>query len=120
MINDRRLHTFLILSVMLLLCLPVALAETTGGEDLHCLNKENGLSGGTVSRIMIDHTGQVWIATRDGVDRYNGRQIVNFRVPRRGVTGNYTFDIVEGEPGQLFIATQEGIFQLGYGDRNFH
>lgn len=120
MINDRRLHTFLILSVILLLCLPVALAETTGGEDLHCLNKENGLSGGTVSRIMIDHTGQVWIATRDGVDRYNGRQIVNFRVPRRGVTGNFTFDIVEGEPGQLFIATREGIFKLGHGERDFH
>lgn len=117
--KKNSLRTILLMLAVMPCCLSMAVADETDNEEMRCLTKENGLSGETVSRIMVDHNGQVWIATSDGINCYNGRQIVTFRVPRRGFEHNYTYDIVEGEPGELFIATREGVFRIGRGERSF-
>jgi ligand-binding sensor domain-containing protein/serine phosphatase RsbU (regulator of sigma subunit) len=43
------------------------------------LNIENGLSQNTGNEVVIDHAGFVWIATSDGLNRYDGNNLRIFR-----------------------------------------
>ena len=47
-------------------------------KDVHLLNMQNGLADNTVSAVYKDKEGFVWFGTRNGLSRYDGRQITNF------------------------------------------
>lgn len=104
---------------MCCMCVLDMRADAVNDEVMHFINKENGLAGESVSRIITDHNGQVWIATSDGVNRYNGRQIVTFNIPRADVDRNYTYNIMEGSNHSIYAATKEGLFELKTDARNF-
>ncbi len=64
--------TFIILSLLL------------GSGDIHaqdvmCLSREHGVNGQRTYNIVQDKKGFVWIATRFGVDRFDGQNIDNYR-----------------------------------------
>lgn len=79
---------------------------------LHNVSKENGLSGETVSQIITGPDGQMWLATNDGVCRYNGREITAFAMPRQGYEPNYTHALTFAPDRSLYAATDEGLFRL--------
>lgn len=98
---------------LLLLLFPAGLfADTYSNELMRNISREDGLTGETVSQIMTDPNGQVWVATDDGVCRYNGREITPFAMPRTGITPNYTYDMSFAPDRTLFTATRDGLFQL--------
>ena len=45
------------------------------------ISLEQGLSDRTVKDIAKDHFGYIWIATRNGLNRYDGLHIVNYDQP---------------------------------------
>lgn len=49
-------------------------------KDVHLLNMQNGLADNTISAICKDKEGFVWFGTRNGLSRYDGRQITNFEL----------------------------------------
>jgi ligand-binding sensor domain-containing protein/anti-sigma regulatory factor (Ser/Thr protein kinase) len=75
------------------------------------LKTEDGLSHNTVNKIMQDSRGFIWIATEDGLNRYDGRYFKVFRRTedgKSGISGNIINDICEDKKGIMWIATADG------------
>jgi len=78
------------------------------------LTYDKGLSNSTVLSICRDHAGFLWIGTRDGLNRYDGNRIKQYRSDNTDIhtisTNNYIYSIVE-HPRQktLWIGTQQGL-----------
>lgn len=73
---------------------------------------ENGLSSNTVYDIIQDSQGFIWIATEDGLNRFDGYDFRYFRnVPRdtTSIVNNYVYCLLEDAGGELWIGTEEGI-----------
>ncbi|WP_293953945.1 MULTISPECIES: hybrid sensor histidine kinase/response regulator transcription factor [unclassified Sphingobacterium] len=78
------------------------------------LTYDKGLSNSTVLSICRDHAGFLWIGTRDGLNRYDGHQVKQYRSDHRDMrtisTNNYIYAIVEHPRlKELWIGTQQGL-----------
>lgn len=75
------------------------------------LGIEEGLSQGTVTKILQDQRGFIWIATESGLNRYDGSKVQRF-VYERGATNalenDFIWDIDEDINGDLWLATDGG------------
>ena len=112
----KHLHYYICL--LLLMCsINICHADIVNDEVFHFVTKEDGLSGESVSRIMPDYLGRMWIATSNGVSLYNGKRIVTFQL---GDYGNYVFELCESEDHTIYAATEKGIFEKRKGEADFH
>ena len=75
-------------------------------------NKQHPLPHNRIRRIYEDKEGQVWLATDEGVLRYNEhtRQFVPYHIVDASGNANATwaYDIVEDNKGRLWVATYAG------------
>ena len=78
--------------------------------NFHLLNVSSGLSHNFINDITQDSLGFIWIATYDGLNRYDGSDFLQFKnqSPARGLANNYVQDI-EILSNQLLIATDAGM-----------
>ena len=73
------------------------------------LTVRNGLPQGFVSSIIQDHQGFIWLATRDGLCRYDG---IHFRIythiPQQTYSLSFSsiYEIKEDKSGKLWIRTE--------------
>ncbi|MDB4923294.1 MAG: Signal transduction histidine kinase [Mucilaginibacter sp.] len=71
-----------------------------------------GLSQINVNNIMQDSRGFMWIATRNGLNRYDGYQFITYRYDAKDTTSlsnNMITDIAEDKNGNIWLATQNGL-----------
>lgn len=73
----RRLY--LILAVWGLCCLPFLSVYAFFDKDVHLLTMQDGLADNSVSSIYKDKDGFMWFGTNNGLSRYDGKAIKNFR-----------------------------------------
>ena len=79
------------------------------------LTIEDGLSQSMVKQIYKDKFGYIWIATQDGLNKYNGYE---FNVYRNNIYDSTTISdnnisaIAETANGKLYIGTQNGGLNL--------
>jgi len=97
----------------LLLCL--SLIPTTTNSviatdiNFHQIDVEDGLSQSYVYSIIQDHTGLMWIATQDGVNRFDGREFKVFRHKPEDSTSLSESDtrvVFEDSQNNLWVGTQ--------------
>jgi ligand-binding sensor domain-containing protein/two-component sensor histidine kinase len=72
---------------------------------------ENGLSHNTVHSILQDKDGFIWLATEDGLNRYDGYNFKIFRNIRSDSTSlsdNFIWTIFEDREGQIWVGTNNG------------
>ena len=87
----------------------------TYGQDLsyfETISQEDGLSSDFVTFIANDHQGFVWIATQNGLNRYDGYDFTIFRhAPDDpySLSGNYVAAILEDSQKRLWIGTDNGL-----------
>lgn len=110
---------FIYIVTLLLTLTQTIKADVAYDEPFRFITQENGLSGETVASILTDHLGQVWLATSNGVSRYNGKRIVTFSFNGEGRGVTYVFDLCEDRNGTLYAATTKGIFILQKGANHF-
>ncbi|GAB5534295.1 MAG: hybrid sensor histidine kinase/response regulator transcription factor [Rubricoccaceae bacterium] len=75
------------------------------------LTVETGLSQNAVFDIVQDRKGFVWMGTKDGLNRYDGREVtVNRHDPFDGSTlpSSYVTALLESADGHLWVGTREG------------
>ena len=80
---------------------PLALEHLTTAE---------GMPQGTVMASLQDSRGFVWLATEDGLVRYDGHDLIRYaysRTAAKGLPGNFIFSIVEDERGDLWLPTKD-------------
>lgn len=71
------------------------------------LSIEDGLADNLVHDILMDSKGIVWLATHDGLSRYDGHHFKNYKVDKNnpnGLEGAVLMNIKEGENGIYWIA----------------
>jgi signal transduction histidine kinase/ligand-binding sensor domain-containing protein/DNA-binding NarL/FixJ family response regulator len=78
---------------------------------LQHLTPADGLSQGTVHATLQDSQGFVWLATEDGLVRYDGHDLKRYgtvRTDPRALPGNFVRDLVEDRGGNLWVAIKDG------------
>src|SRR3989440_1225558 len=78
---------------------------------LEHLTTSDGLPQGTVFATLQDAQGFVWLATEDGLVRYDGHELFRYaysRSARGGLPGNYIQAMVEDRHHDLWIAIRAG------------
>lgn len=77
----------------------------------HLLDIESGLSNNYINSIEQDSIGFIWIATADGLNRYDGIQFTTYRNnDQNGLTNNNIAEIkYHKKSGELIFSTDEGL-----------
>jgi ligand-binding sensor domain-containing protein len=94
----------------LLLPLAVGAAELAPMVFRH-LTVDDGLAQNTVMATLQDSRGFLWIATQNGLDRYDGFALRHFTHQRGagdGLPSNYIWAIAEDRAGDLWLAVKDG------------
>ena len=115
----KALRIYYVLFVLLILGVAGIRADIVNDEVFHFVTREDGLSGESVSRVMPDHQGRIWMGTSDGVSLYNGKRVVTFKMSSNGTYPNYIYDIFESADHTIYVATAKGIFEKRKGDSEF-
>jgi signal transduction histidine kinase/ligand-binding sensor domain-containing protein len=83
---------------------------------------ENGLSNNVVYSIFQDHKGYLWVATHDGLNRYDGYEFKKFLhnpFNKKSLAGNMTIDITEDEQGTVWVLTNTDLHRYNEKDESF-
>jgi ligand-binding sensor domain-containing protein/signal transduction histidine kinase/CheY-like chemotaxis protein len=79
----------------------------------YLLDVENGLSNNYINSIEQDSLGFIWIATNDGLNRYDGHNFQVYRKsnlnPHSGPVANYIEHLEVAQNQNLLIATNKGL-----------
>jgi signal transduction histidine kinase/ligand-binding sensor domain-containing protein len=71
----------------------------------------DGLSQATVNDVLQDSQGFIWLATENGLDRYDGVEVRRFKRERsrpEGLASDYIWALAEDRAGNIWIATEGG------------
>lgn len=82
------------------------------GQTCRLFSTDNGLTSSLVNHILEDRYGQIWIATEDGLNRYDGVKITSYKHvvgDDSSLAGNYVSTLTEDAQGNLIISTYTGL-----------
>lgn len=97
----------LILFLISAFCLSISLNAQT-----KFFTTDNGLSSSLVNKIYQDRNGMIWIATEDGLNRYDGSKITIYKhdpIDKNSLCHNFVSTLFEDMEGHLFVGTYNGI-----------
>jgi len=75
------------------------------------LNTEHGLSQNSVLDIVQDHQGYIWIGTQEGLNRYDGHNVLLFErnaFDNTSLSHNWIWALMVTNDGELWIGTDGG------------
>lgn len=105
-------HRLLLLPVCFLLC---CLPKFVQAYSLRRFSNNDGLSNSAIQSLYQDRQGVLWIGTCDGLNVFEGNNIHLYTpidMPRNLLSGNIISQIVELEPGILWLQTNYGLDRL--------
>jgi signal transduction histidine kinase/ligand-binding sensor domain-containing protein len=117
----RPSHSVLRVLCFWILCAAVSLSANAQGDLAHPFghqswSTENGLPQNSVHRIFQSQDGYIWIATEDGVARFDG---IDFKIFNHentpAFTSNDTCCLAQDSTGTLWIGTSDGLVQYAAG-----
>lgn len=82
------------------------------------LTYRDGLAGTSVTDIISDHNGEMWLATSNGVNSYNGKRLVAY-VLDSTKRNNHVYHIYESTDYRILATSKHGIFCKAYGEDGF-
>jgi signal transduction histidine kinase/ligand-binding sensor domain-containing protein len=102
-----------ILSLFLITCIlfPVRINAQSGSIFYH-VTTEQGLASNRCNSILQDSEGYYWIATDDGLSRFDGSHCMNYRKDGNdssSLSNNLCYNLLEDKQGNIWIGTYQGI-----------
>jgi signal transduction histidine kinase/ligand-binding sensor domain-containing protein/DNA-binding response OmpR family regulator len=91
---------------------------TLNAERVRIFTPDDGLSNSHITKIYQDSQGYIWVATENGLNKFNGYNFTAYFEQINDSTslkGNYVYDILEDSQGIFWVGTMRGLFQY---DRN--
>ncbi|MDC7221922.1 MAG: diguanylate cyclase [Spirochaetales bacterium] len=98
--------------------------DLSQGRDFYFdrLDREDGLSHPSVSAIVQDSQGFLWVGTQDGLNRYDGREFLTFEhkpFKSAGLPNNQIQSLYMGAGDILWIGTYGGLSRFDIHGLNF-
>jgi len=100
-----------VLLLLLLCCLiarPVA-AQPPLDANFQRLTTRDGLTHDSISALLQDRQGFLWVGTAAGLNRYDGHQLRRYRAAEDGLAHDQITRLLEAHDGTLWIATHNGL-----------
>ena len=109
----------------LIICLPCSFlfGQKRDAYIFKHISTESGLSNSTIECIFQDHSGLIWIGTRNGLNRIEGDHITTFYHDNQDsgtISNDYITDITEDNQHHLWLGTRNGINKLDLHKGSFH
>ena len=104
---DRKIVLLLLLSFLF------ALSADAHNFNFRTIRVDEGLSENSVYSILQDSTGYMWLGTKDGLNRYDGRQIKIFRKDKTKpytIQINFIRSLCQPNANTLWIGTDNGVY----------
>lgn len=79
-------------------------------QHFHYLKVKDGLSSNISFKILQDDKGVMWIASRNGIDRYDGSFIKHYDLSAISNPVNAAHDITIDNDGKIWVASAKGLF----------
>jgi ligand-binding sensor domain-containing protein/signal transduction histidine kinase len=120
---DERLKTYPLPVAHLLLQPKSLLRDRNGGVWIGTLDqglvhvhqgrvdtftRADGLSGNTISNMIEDREGNIWVATVSGLDRFRDLVVTTVSVAQ-GLSNDYVHSVLAGQDGGVWIGTLNGL-----------
>ncbi len=86
--------------------------QSVRSQSVRAFTADEGLSSTLINNIFCDRRGIIWIATEDGLNRYDGVKLTVYRNrpdDDRSLAHNYVRVLFEDRDGNLFVGTYNGI-----------
>ena len=86
----------------------ICLATLCYGQSYKIFTADQGLSSSLINKIYQDRNGMIWIATEDGLNRYDGVKLSIYRHQpgnECSLANNYVRTLFEDNQGHLIIGT---------------
>lgn len=74
------------------------------------LDIQNGLSQNTVNAILQDNQGFMWLATKDGLNRYDGLNFRTFKKENSALGNNFITALYEDIDHNIWVGTDAGVY----------
>lgn len=115
--TDNFIHMKIVLSILLsslLSVVPSARNDAAFGDNLQFQNisSDNGLSYGAILSICQDNNGFIWIATSNGINKYDSSEIETFRHSRMdtcSIASNSITKVYCDHGGRIWVGTSQGL-----------
>ena len=108
MLNQKQIYLNIWLLIFFFLC--QTFAQSNISTDV--LSVRDGLSNNKVPDIIQDQYGYMWIATIDGLNRYDGYEnivIKNIPGDSTSLPHNRTYNLFEDSEGTIWVSTENGL-----------
>lgn len=103
---------FLILIILTIQIACEAAGQLPRNMTFEWMGKKEGMPGLEMLDLKTDKQGIIWMATNDGLYRWNGLDLDKFvheKNNKNSISGNYIFEIDELKDGRLYFSTNKGI-----------
>ncbi len=90
----------------------LAIAMVCRGQSIKVFTVDQGLSSSLINDIYQDRDGIVWIATEDGLNRYDGVKMTTYRNnpnDPHSLAHNYVRTLFEDKDGHILVGTYGGV-----------
>ena len=99
-----------VLSVIITICAFVVLPANAQSYRLY--STRDGLCSTQVNHLLEDHYGMIWMATEDGLSRFDGVKFINYQHNKddvRSLSHDYVTSMFEDKDGHMIVSTHAGI-----------
>ncbi|GHT49010.1 hybrid sensor histidine kinase/response regulator [Bacteroidia bacterium] len=108
-------------SLFILLFLTIC-CSTLYAEKIQIWTPNEGLSNSHISQIYQDSQGYIWIATENGLNKFNGYNFTVYSQQPNDSTslqGNYVYSVLEDSRGTFWVGSIGGLLQYDREKDNF-
>lgn len=105
------IYRMILISVFLLLTNLPVMSQKIGLPLISKLSTEEGLSNNAIYSILQDNKGFIWIATEQGLNKFDGKNLTNFAVGngRYSLSHNRTQTMLLAPDGNIWAGTSDGL-----------
>ncbi len=89
------------------------------GQNKRFFDYNEGLSNSLINMVYQDHFGFIWIATEDGLNRFDGIQFKSFSQHQNQLKDNYINTITEDSKNQMWIGLVNGLQVYSHANNTF-
>lgn len=102
------------LSIVCLFSVVTSLCQGQVAQQMTRLTTENGLTQNSIYDIIENTDGFLWIATQDGLNRFDGGVFRTFRAEKgtNRIPDNFVVHLEEDDFGGIWIGTQDWLSRL--------